>query len=221
MHLPLENSFIHHCPGSLWKFFCWSVTQLYPDPKTMLKALNNILSHSSYCPSWEVPLVAYMFLANNFLSFWHYPEPSGWHFILPEMKEQEWVQFSLPYPFLFAQTCELFGEESFRHVSQALSIRLIDKQAGPWHWTVSFVDATILRMKARESESLWLMVCSFLKNALWFLTEKGRNSDKTREGRICYFLPPANSLVPVAKNITLIYKTNINLIIYHLKFNSE
>lgn len=148
-------------------------------------------------------------------------------FLLLEMKEREWlVLLSLP-PSPCAQIWELLWAETCLHASQALSIRGTDvnwenRQAG----RALALNCVMCRLWFTQNESGAVRISLthgvfFLKRALWCLTEEGRNSDKTREGRICYFLPPAKSLVPVPKNITLMYKTHTNLIIYHLKFDRE
>lgn len=174
------NNFIHHCPGSLWKFLCWSVTQLYPVPRPRWRPLITYSLTAPIVRSGKFPSLRVCFLQ---IIFWVFDR--SWTVKLalysPRDEGAGVIGFSLPHSFLFAQICELLREESFRHVSQALSIRLIDKQAGPWHWTVSFVDAGILRMKPRESESLWLMVCSFWRMHCDFWQRK--EGIQTKQGK--------------------------------------
>lgn len=166
-----------------------------------------------------MPLLACMFLANNVvLSFWLDPKQSSWRFILLEMKEQDWL-VSSPHPSQFAQICEPLREEAWLHVSRALSIRVTGSGAPVLSCVTG--DAGLLRTKARGSGALWLTACSFWRVHCDFWQRKEGIRTKQGKEEFVYFFPPAKSLVPVAKNITLIYKTNTNLIIYHLKFNSE
>lgn len=136
----------------------------------------------SYCLHWEAPLLKCVLLASNFfLCFWHIPNSqTGTLFFWWWRRRSD--SFSLPHPFRFAQIYELFWEELSWHVSQALSIRLTDKQAGPWHWTVSFCQCSYIQKESWGSRISLTHGMFFLKNALWFLN-RGRKELVQNKGR--------------------------------------
>lgn len=140
------NNFIHHCPGTLWKFLCGSVTQLHPEPKATWEALASMWPHGSQCPSWEGPLMSSMVLANHFLSVWQDSKQSSWHFTVLDLKEQERLGF--PSPVFSDSLTSVSFQRSQLHGVQALPGGLTDKQVGSWHGTVLFANEGKHRMRA-------------------------------------------------------------------------
>lgn len=187
------NNFSHHCPGTPWKFLCWS-------PHAVFWLCDHISNRLPLCPRKPPPLSACVFPVNRFfLSFDMILNSHIANVFLLTIGRGGGIGFFLPALSDLLKSVSLFWEESSRCLSQALSIRLIDRQAGPWHGTVSFASAC--RTKAGEAGSVWLRAYPLWYSALWFLTKEGRNYDKTKEGRI-YFSSTSQYLVPIAKMAT-------------------